>query len=152
MTTPRTILVPIDLADHPREVLDYAAALADKLDARLHVRHAVTTPLIGAELPAVVTDQAMSDIIADRRTELEMLIAVHAGKARIASAEVETGEPHAVIIESAERLHADLILMGTHGRRGVSRLLLGSIAERVARTAPCPVLLVRAKPTAAPPG
>jgi len=48
-----------------------------------------------------------------------------------------------VIEETAAEIGADLIVMGTHGRRGVSRLLLGSVAESVARTAPCPVLLVR---------
>jgi nucleotide-binding universal stress UspA family protein len=58
---------------------------------------------------------------------------------------VESGDPRAMIEGVATKLDADLIVMGTHGRRGVRRFLLGSVAEIVARTAPCPVLLVRAK-------
>jgi nucleotide-binding universal stress UspA family protein len=53
------------------------------------------------------------------------------------------GDARTAILAFAEELHPDLIVMGTHGRRGVSRLVLGSVAESVARTAPCPVLLVR---------
>jgi nucleotide-binding universal stress UspA family protein len=150
MTTPRNILVPIDLGDHAQEVLDYAAALAGKLDAKLHVRHAVSWPLIGAEIPAVVTDQAMNDIVGLHRKHLEQLVASYAGKVAIASTEVQTGDPRTLIVETAAQLHADLIVMGTHGRRGVSRLLIGSVAEQVARTAPCPVLLVRSGKAGAP--
>jgi nucleotide-binding universal stress UspA family protein len=148
MTTPRNLLVPTDLGDHAKQVLDYAVALASKLDARLHVRHVVSWPLLGAEIPAVVTDQAMSEIVAVHRKDLEQLVAGYAGKAAIASTELLVGDPSTLITDTAARLHADLILMGTHGRRGVSRLVLGSVAEQVARTAACPVLLVRAGNTA----
>jgi len=143
MTTPRNILVPIDLGAHAKDVLDYAVALAGKLGAQLHVRHSVSWPLLGAELPVVVTDQAMNDVVANHRKDLDLLIASYAGKAPIASTELQTGDPRTLIVDTAAQLRADLIIMGTHGRRGVSRLLIGSVAEQVARTAPCPVLLVR---------
>ena len=150
MTTPRNILVPIDLGDHAKEVLDYAAALAGKLDARLHVCHAVSWPLLGSEIPTTVSDEAMNDIVALHRKDLDQLVASYASKAPIASTELRTGDPRTLIVEAAAQVHADLIVMGTHGRRGVSRLLIGSVAEQVARTAPCPVLLVRSGMTAAP--
>jgi nucleotide-binding universal stress UspA family protein len=81
--------------------------------------------------------------------DLDLLVAGYAGKAPIASVELQTGDPRTLIVDTAAQLHSDLIIMGTHGRRGVSRLLIGSVAEQVARTAPCPVLLVRTgKPAA----
>jgi nucleotide-binding universal stress UspA family protein len=144
MSTPRNILVPIDLGGNAKEVLDYAVALAGKLDAQLHVRHAVSWPLLGTELPAVVSDQAMADVVARHRAEFERLIAGYGGRAPFASSQLEIGEPRALIVDGAARLRADLIVMGTHGRRGMARLLIGSVAEHVVRTAPCPVLLVRA--------
>jgi nucleotide-binding universal stress UspA family protein len=149
MTIPRRILVPVDLGDHAKEVLDYAAALAGRLDAELHVCHAVPWSQLGAEFPAVMADHALSDVMALHRNDFDLLIASCAGKAPIASAELQTGDPRTLIVDTAEQLHADLIIMGTHGRRGVSRLLLGSVAEQIVRTAPCPVLLVRAGKTAA---
>ena len=143
MTTPRTILVPIDLGHHAKEVLDYAAALAGRLDAKLHVRHAVSWPVIGIEVSTTTSDRAMKDVMALHGKDLGALVASYAGKAPIASVELQTGDPRTLIVDTAAELHADLIVMGTHGRRGVSRLLIGSVAEQVARTAPCPVLLVR---------
>jgi nucleotide-binding universal stress UspA family protein len=143
MTLPRDILVPIDLGDHTTEVLDYAVDLAGRLDAKLHVLHAVPLPLLGSELPITISDSAVEDLIASRRQDLNRVATGYAGKCAFASVELKTGDPRAVITEAAAQLHVDLIVMGTHGRRGVSRLLIGSVAEQVARVAPCPVLLVR---------
>ena len=149
MTLPRTILVPIDLGDHATEVLDYAVALAARLDAKLHLLNVVPLPLLGSEIPITVTETAVDEIIAQRRQDLDRLAASYAGKAAFASVELKTGDPRTAIDTLAAELHADLIIMGTHGRRGVSRLLIGSVAEQIVRTAPCPVLLVRSGTAAA---
>jgi len=143
MNLPRTILVPIDLGDHTTEVLDYAVGLAGRLDAKLHILHTLPLPVIGSEIPVTISDSAIDDLFAARRQELDRTVTSYAGKCAFASVELKTGDPRTGIQEAAVRLRADLIVMGTHGRRGVSRLLLGSVAEHVARTAPCPVLLVR---------
>jgi nucleotide-binding universal stress UspA family protein len=143
MTLPRSILVPIDLGDHTTEVLDYAVGLAGRLDAKLHVVHTVPLPVLGVEIPVTISDSAIKDLVATRRQELDRVATSYADKCAFASVELTTGDPRLVIQEAAVQLRADLIVMGTHGRRGVSRLLLGSVAEQVARTAPCPVLLVR---------
>jgi universal stress protein A len=143
MSLPRNIVVPVDLDDSAAQVLDYAVALAAKLDARLHVLHVVPWPLLGAEVPIAVTDTAMDEIMARKRQTFEELVAAHAAKLPPGSALVKTGDARTAILATAEELRADLIVMGTHGRRGVSRLVLGSVAESVARAAPCPVLLVR---------
>jgi len=142
-TPPQSILVPLDLGDHAAQLFDYAVALAGKLDAKVHVLHAVDWPKLGAELPASVSDEAMDAIVARHRQDLQQLAATYTGKASLGSVELHIGDPRSVITQAAEQLRVDMIVMGTHGRRGVSRVLLGSVAEQVARTAPCPVLLVR---------
>ena len=144
MSLPRNILVPIDLEDSAAQVLDYAVALAARLDARLHALHVVPWPLLGAEVPIAVTETAMDDIMKGKQQAFDALVAAHAAKPPLDSAMLKTGDARTAILAAAEELRADLIVMGTHGRRGVSRLVLGSVAETVARTAPCPVLLVRA--------
>jgi nucleotide-binding universal stress UspA family protein len=149
MTLPRNILVPIDLGDHATEVLGYAVALAAKLDAKVHVLHVVPGSLLGSEIPIMVTETGMAEIAAHRRQDLDQLVASYADQVPFASVELKTGDARAEIAAAAAQRGVDLIVMGTHGRRGVSRLLLGSVAEHVARIAPCPVLLVRTG-TAAP--
>ena len=143
MTLPRNILVPIDLGDHTTEVLDYAVGLAGRLDAKLHVLHTLPLPVIGAEIPITISESAIDDLVATRRQELDRIATSYAAKCAFASVDLKTGDPRMAIQDAAIQLRADLIVMGTHGRRGVSRLLLGSVAEQVARTAACPVLLVR---------
>jgi universal stress protein A len=143
MNPPRNILVPIDLDDCAAHVLDYAVALATKLDAELHVLHIVPWPLLGAEVPIAVTGTAMDDIMKHKQQAFDQLVAAHTVTPGLGSAMLRKGDARTAILAFAEELHPDLIVMGTHGRRGVSRLVLGSVAESVARTAPCPVLLVR---------
>jgi len=143
MTIPRTILVPIDLEDSGAQVLDYAVALAAKLDAKLHVLHVVPWPLLGADIPIAVTDTAMDEFMKGKQQAFDELVAAHAARTPLGSAMLKKGDARTAILAAAEELRPDLIVMGTHGRRGVSRLVLGSVAESVTRTAPCPVLLVR---------
>lgn len=143
MTLPRSILVPLDLGDHTTEVLDYAVALATRLDAKLRLLHVVPVPLLGSEIPITVAETALQEIIAQRQQELDRLATAYAGKVSFASVELKTGDPRTVIDATAVQLRTDLIVMGTHGRRGITRLLIGSVAEQIVRIAPCPVLLVR---------
>jgi nucleotide-binding universal stress UspA family protein len=143
MSLPRNIVVPIDLDDPAAQVLDYAVALAAKLDAKLHVLHVVPWPLLGVEIPIAVTETAMDEIMARKQQAFDELVAAHTAKLPLGSAMLKAGDARTAILTAAEELRADLIVMGTHGRRGVSRLVLGSVAESVARTARCPVLLVR---------
>jgi universal stress protein A len=143
MSFPGTLLVAIDLEDSAAQVLDHAVALAIKLDAKLHVLHTVPWPLLGAEIPVAVTETAMDEIMEHERKAFDQLVAAHTAKLPPDSAVIKPGEARAAILAAAEDLRVDLIVMGTHGRRGVSRLVLGSVAESVVRLAPCPVMLVR---------
>lgn len=143
MSLPRNILVAVDLGEHTKAVLDYAIELTAKLGAQAHLLHCVDWPRLGPELPVVISDAAMAEITERKRQKLAGLAAAHPGVLQADSTTLGTGDPRMVIPAAAVELGADLIVMGTHGRRGISRLMLGSVAESVARTASCPVLLVR---------
>ncbi len=144
MNLPRNILVPVDLGEQTESVLDYAVALAAKLDAKIHLLHVVGRPLLGAETGIVVTETVSDEIIARCQSELDRLTRAREGKVPFAQIPLRFGDPRMEIQAAAAEIEAELIVMATHGRRGVSRLVLGSVAESIARTARCPVLLVRA--------
>ncbi len=81
------------------------------------------------------------------RTKLEKLARQKVNGKADYEVEVTTGDPGVEVLHVARRLHADLIVMATHGRKGLRRLVLGSVAERVVREAPCPVLTLSPKAT-----
>ena len=142
MNLPKTILVATDFSESAEYSLDYAVALAGKLDAKIHLLNAIGIPSLGVpELGVALTSTLIDSMVKASQTELDKLAA------RRPQAQIETmlrtGDARDVIVHAAEEVRADLIVMGTHGRRGVSRALLGSIAEGVVRTAPCPVLTIR---------
>jgi len=142
MSLPKTILVPTDFSEFADHALDYAIALASELGARVHVVHALTIPELGVpELGVALISATMESMVQRGQAALDKLVASRPS-ANLATM-LRTGDPRSVILEAAQELGADLIVMGTHGRRGVTRALLGSIAEAIVRTAPCPVLTVR---------
>jgi universal stress protein A len=140
---PLHMLVALELDDLARPVLDYAVEIATRLDAKIHVLHAVQLPPLGGELASALRQAPVEELAAHERHKLECLAAPYASSTCIASVRGEIGDPRDVILAIAEQLGVDLIVMGSHGRRGVARVLLGSVAESVVRTAPCPVLLFR---------
>lgn len=143
---PKTILVPIDFSPSSEQALDYAVDLAAKLDATVHVLNVVPIPALGVpELGAALTSNVIDQIIHDNQAALERTCAARASKAKLGAPLLRTGDARDIILHVAEELRADLVIMATHGRRGVARALLGSVAEMVVRTSPVPVLTVRAK-------
>lgn len=141
---PKNILVPTDLSEHAEHALDYACELAAKLDATVHVVNVIGIPALGLpELGVALTSTVIDSVIADNQKALDALAARKCSGARIGQVVLKTGDARDVINQTALDVGADLIVMGTHGRRGVSRALLGSVAETVVRSAPCPVLTVR---------
>jgi nucleotide-binding universal stress UspA family protein len=143
---PSNILVPIDFSPHSEQALDYATDLAAKLDATVHVLNVIPIPALGVpELGVALTSNVIDQIMADNQAALDKLCAARKGKAKLGEPLLRTGDARDIILHVAEELRADLIVMATHGRRGVARALLGSVAEMVVRTSPVPVLTVRAK-------
>ncbi|MDB4962808.1 MAG: Universal stress protein UspA [Myxococcales bacterium] len=147
MALPRTILVATDFSEHADYALEQAAELAAQLDATIHLLHVVTIPALGGpELP-LVHPQVMHDATLAAQRALDERVASYRDKVSMGPPRLDVGDARDVIDHAAEELGADLIVVGTHGRRGVRRFLLGSVAESVVRSAPCPVLTIRAKTT-----
>jgi nucleotide-binding universal stress UspA family protein len=132
----RRILAPVDFSPCSKKALEYATFLADKLGASVDVLHAWTLPAQGeATLESLARENAEKEMEAFMKT-----CAMPAGMERVRSL-VRFGAESATILETAKDY--DLLVMGTNGRTGISRLLLGSIAEEVVRKASCPVVTVR---------
>ncbi len=144
---PDRILVPSDYSERSDHALEYASSLAAAHGARVVLLH-VLSPLAGSlQDLAMAPDYRFVELV-ERRHESAMnelhrrKPAAYEGKVEY-SAHVEEGEAAAVIARVATEQDCDLVVMGSHGRTGLRRALLGSVAERTARLAEVPVLILR---------
>ncbi len=137
------ILVPIDFSDYSHGALDYAANLAEATGAKIHLLHAYHLPVQLASLGEVMIPQDFWTAVRDAATQKIQALAKQLEDRGI-SGETELIEenPARAIVRHAETIEADLIVMGTQGLSGIKRLMLGSVAARTLRLAPCPVLTV----------
>jgi len=139
MAAIRTILHPTDLSEFAKPALRLAQRLARDHGARLFVLNVVLPPVLAGEAGIVVAiPEVESDLIAEHRRRLQELCA--GSDAEILVVE---GVPVDEILRQARETSSDLIVMGTQGRGGVIRMLLGSVAMEIVRHAPCPVLAVK---------
>jgi len=140
------ILCPVDFSDSSDHALRYASALAETFGAELTLLH-VVAPIVAAlpgETALPNTLQADIDELADAcRERLEQTVGKLVASGLTVQHKVLNGVPFIEIIRYAREVETDLIVMGTHGRTGFGHLLIGSVAERVVRKAPCPVLTVK---------
>ena len=145
--TLKDILVATDFSEASGTALLYGRDMARRFGARLHVIHVVDLLLahVGAAEGFLGNIQELQDEDeAQAERELQALLSEDDRQnLRARTAVVTSSTPAEAIVEYAVAQRIGLIIMGTHGRRAVARLLLGSVAERVVRTAPCPVLTVR---------
>ena len=145
------ILVPVDFSDHSDLALRYANRLAERFNATMEVLHVVDDPFVaGAWSPEAMAPnipELLDDLVGAARKKLADMQAAAIDKGTRFTTRVLTsivsGKPADCITDYARTEPFDLIVMGTHGRTGLSHALLGSVAERVVRTAPCPVMTVR---------
>lgn len=151
----KNILVPVDFSEPSLRALDYAVGLAKPTRARLTVLYVVEPIAYAspADLYAGVATQ-LGDLITEQRRgsrkklgEIQEKLAKKGIKSDVVLRE---GLAHQEIVATAAKAKADMIVLATHGRTGLSHLLMGSVAERVVRTAPCPVLSLRGEVIAAP--
>lgn len=143
MPAPKNILVPTDFSEYGDAAVDYAVQLAKQLDATIHLLHVVTFPVYGVpELGLAHANAVAQSAMIESQRALEGLAARLREQVTVAPVRLEAGDAREIIDRVADEVGADMIVMGTHGRRGFSRWFLGSIAESVVRTAPCPVLTV----------
>lgn len=140
---PKNILVPIDFSEQSEKAATAACALASKTGATVHLLHAYLIPVESVGIGLTVSQKYVEQFVQDSRAQLQDLSARLCPSASMGPLLVESGDPREVIVHRAKKLSADLIVMGTHGRRGLIHALMGSVAESVARTAHCSVLVVR---------
>jgi len=145
------VLVPTDFSVDADYALEYALTLARKLQAKLTLLHVLEPLVVGS------VETMPSTFLQD--LEDKMTQAMIPSHARVTAAGLSCdytivhGVPFQVIIDTARTAHIDVIIMGTHGRTGLRHVVIGSVAERVVRLAPCPVLVVLFPPdTPAPEG
>lgn len=141
MRTPVRILVPVDFSPCSAAALEYAAALAAKLDASVDVLHVWQSPALAA------LDDAVHPLVVFTQTQAGQSMKAflraleqRALPATLVHGRLATGEPASTILHIAREGRFDLIVMGRHGRGVWSHLLVGSVAERVSRKSPIPVL------------
>jgi nucleotide-binding universal stress UspA family protein len=148
MNTPEKVLCPVDFADCSRLALRHALALAKSREAELIILHAYWVPasiqptlLVWAATGA----RPIVDVAEEQaRRELDEFLKSFADESVLRARVVLVhDDPASTILEFASRERVSLIVLGTHGRTGVSRFFMGSVAERVVRGAPCPVLTLR---------
>ncbi len=140
----RRILVPTDFSESSRSALDAAIGLLES-GSILHVCHVVDdvplsygyigTAAMGPDVRTRMSKEAARELESFSLDELPVGAEIHRT--------VVHGAPYAAILKFAKEIDADLIVMATHGRTGIKHALIGSVAERVVRKAPCPVLVVR---------
>ncbi|MDZ4688272.1 MAG: universal stress protein [Planctomycetaceae bacterium] len=144
----KKVLFPTDLSDAAAEAQLYACALADQFDAELHVLSVLQDVSLMSpdpNMPWVIPASSLEEV----RTSLEAALAKVPDPTWAAGKSVQRviriGAPYVEIVKYAAEQDVDIIVVGTHGRSGLTHLLLGSTAEKVVRKAPCPVLTVHPK-------
>jgi nucleotide-binding universal stress UspA family protein len=144
----KKILVPVDFSKHSLKAVDYALDFAKPFKAELHVLFVIepvayATP---ADFYAGMATQISSLITEQRRSATRQLAALQKKlekKGIKVNTILRSGIAYQEIVDGAKKIRADLIIHATHGRTGLSHLVMGSVAERVVRAAPCPVLTLR---------
>jgi nucleotide-binding universal stress UspA family protein len=144
MNLPKTLLVPVDFSDTSNLALDYAVDLAKALGAKVVVMHAYELPVYGFPDGALVaTVEIATRIMNGAQAGLAALIEKRKDKGVELGSVLRQGVPWDEVHSVAEEVNADLVVIGTHGRSGLARALLGSVAEKIIRTSTRPVLTIR---------
>jgi nucleotide-binding universal stress UspA family protein len=161
-----SILVPVDFSVYSTVALQYATGVAERFNASLIVLHVIAKdvetyathhrlgqrglPLLGPfvpsqqhEVPADIAEEVSVDLREQAYAALQAFLPPRCARYPV-ELRVLTGHPFERILETAMREHVSLIVLGTRGRTGLSHAIMGSVAERVVRLAPCPVLTVKA--------
>ena len=140
-----TIVFANDFSESSEHAFDYALSMAKKFDSRLVIIHVINEPvdLRGFYVPHISFENLEKEIADSAEKMMEKFCHTKIRDYSNYESMVISGIPYEEIIKKAGELNADLIVLGTHGRKGLDHILFGSTAERVVRNAPCPVMSVR---------
>ena len=142
MVTLKNVLVPTDFSETSERAFAYARTLAESFDAKMHVLHVIPDPYSqpwSIEATGIAIPELLKTWEGDARKRLEEMKPDDIETELI----TQVGHPFVQIIRYAKEHEIDLIVLGTHGRGPIGHMFLGSVAEKVVRKAPCPVLTVR---------
>ena len=144
MPTLKTLLCAVDFSESSPRVADYAAALAAATKAEVVCLYVAPSlaEYVGFNVPQASLDSFVDDVVTSAEQSMTEFTAAHFKDVPVRGL-VLAGYPAEEILRAAEKHHADLIVMGTHGRTGIDRIIFGSVAEKVVTAAPCPVLTVK---------
>jgi universal stress protein A len=139
------ILFPTDFSEPAEYAWPYALTFAQEFGAELHLLHVITPPPRVTEAYAVDVDpeRTVHTLAMEASASLDQQVEVAKSRELIFCREVRLGVDYREIIDYASKHEIDLIVMATHGRTGLAHVLLGSVAEKVVRKAPCPVLTIK---------
>jgi len=139
------ILTAIDFSENSDFAFDYALMLAKQFDAELTVVHVINEPvdLRGFYVPHISFEQLEKEIEEGASKMMDKFCQSRLGSFANYKTAIITGIPYEAIIKKADEINASLIVLGTHGRTGLDHLIFGSTAERIVRSASCPVLTIR---------
>jgi nucleotide-binding universal stress UspA family protein len=139
----KEICCAVDFGDPSRVAMEQAAELAKRFEAQLTLVHVVVPPL-AAESDVLVSSRGVAAVEAQEREEQLARWRADAERraGRPVRSRVLSGDPAGEILRYTREERCDLLVVGTHGRKGIARVVLGSVAERAARESPCPVLVV----------
>ncbi len=143
MISLKKILCPIDHSDCSKEALKYAVSFAMKDEAKLYLLHIIDIRSFSEGLDAMSKQIPDEETLEQLRTKLLDCIPEEIRDDMEVEAIVTQGIPFAEVISTAKEKEIDMIVIGSHGRTGISHMMLGSVSEKVVRKAPCPVLTVR---------
>jgi nucleotide-binding universal stress UspA family protein len=150
MPTLKTLLCAVDFSESSPRVADYAATLATATKAEIVCLYVAPSlaEYVGFNVPQASLDSFVDDVVSSAEQSMTEFTSSHF-KGLSVRGLVLAGYPAEEILRAAEKHHADIIVMGTHGRTGIDRIIFGSVAEKVVTSAPCPVLTVKPGPSAA---
>ena len=140
----KKILCALDLSQHSALVAEYAAVMAQAFDAEILAMYAAPamTQYVGFHVPPSSIENFVGEIVAGAEKSMQEFVAEHLQGVR-ATGKVVNGYAAEEILNMAEQSGADLIIMGTHGRKGIDRILFGSVAEKIVKSSVVPVMTIR---------
>lgn len=144
MVSVKKILCAVDFSESSPQVAEYAATLAAATKAEILCVYIAPSlaEYVGFNVPQAALDTFVGDVVTSAGTTMDEFVAAHF-PGLPAKGLVLAGYPAEEILAAAEEQHVDMIVMGTHGRTGIDRIIFGSVAEKVVKAAVCPVLTIK---------
>ncbi len=139
------ILVPVDFSTTSNKAFAYAREMTTCWESKLHLLHVLDTDFLTGAVH--ITIEPLDESVAKWRNRAEEKLAAtyrgEDGSDLPGEIHIRDGKPHEEILKAAEELGVDMIIIGSHGRHGLERAIFGSVAERVVKNAPMPVLVIK---------